>query len=179
MNLVYTVFSLSTGAYIKTLHVPDLHSVEINTGMGEVALDGDYPETSYLRGDEIKVAPEPPSPAHVFDYDEEVWVDPRSLEDILQALRSGVVLSRVNFLMACVRVGVLSQSEALIGAKGELPPSIVNVISSLPSEEAFEIQLRWAALTEVDRLDPLILVLASAMQLSAETLDDIFGIHTQ
>lgn len=99
-------------------------------------------------------------------------------QQMIEARRAAAVMSRSEFLLRCTGLGVLSQSDALQAAHGQIPDSVASLITSWPEQDRFEVQVRWAALTQIERNHPMILVLADLMGLTPEGLDMIFGILT-
>lgn len=97
-------------------------------------------------------------------------------EQLLQAKRAAAVMSRSEFLLRCTSAGIITPADALQAAHGQIPESVAGLITSWPEQDRFEIQLRWAALTVIERMHPMILVLADVMGLAPATLDAVFGI---
>lgn len=108
-------------------------------------------------------------------YFEDPTLEPAPPPDV-SALRAKASLPRAEFLLRCVSVGILTQQEALVAAGGGIPESFAAFINEWSPEYVFEAQLRWAALTQVDRLNPLITMLAAQRGITDEQLDVIFGL---
>lgn len=96
----------------------------------------------------------------------------------LADLRAASSLPRSDFLLRCVTVGILSQDDALLAARGEIPAAFASVVEGWTEAERFEVKLRWAALTQVERNHPLILSMATQMGITDEQLDMLFGLPT-
>lgn len=101
---------------------------------------------------------------------------PPDPEALLAQARESASLPRAEFLLACVSAGLLTPQDALLAAKGEMPAAYAGVIEEWPAPQQFEAGLRWAALTVVDRMHPLILAVADAMDIPDAQLDALFGI---
>lgn len=102
--------------------------------------------------------------------------DPMAPAPTIEDLRAAASLPRSDFLLRCVAVGILTPQDALLAARGEIPGAFATVVDGWTEAERFEVQLRWAALSEVDRNHPMILSLADQMGITAGQLDALFGI---
>lgn len=96
----------------------------------------------------------------------------------LDHLRNHASLPRAEFLLRCVRMEILSQADAIKAALGQLPDAFALLVSEWSPADRFEVTLRWAALSQVERNHPLILSLADQIGISPETLDILFGLAT-
>lgn len=114
-----------------------------------------------------------------FNYATRQWEDMRTAADKEAALmyaRGAATLSKADFLIAAVRVGILSKADASLAAAGQLPTAFASVVETWPEETQFEVGIKWAALTRVDRMHAFINALAAALGITDEQLDTVFGI---
>lgn len=147
------------------------HAGEIESGRDFVTAEG-----------EVIAAPASPAPWAVFDLTTRVWVDPRDdagrAADAIKALMEArdVSISRAQFCNAIASLGVVSDAEAVAGAKGEWPASLGDFLGYLTPAQARDVQIEWAACVTVQRMHPFVLVLGSWLGLSDADLDALFGI---
>lgn len=94
----------------------------------------------------------------------------------LEFLRARANLPKFEFLRQCVLAGLLTEADALSAARGDIPAAFAPVIASWSEAERFEAELRWASLSQVDRMHPLIIAVADQAGITAEQLDLLFGI---
>jgi len=93
----------------------------------------------------------------------------------LQAWRASAEMSLADFCMALVFAGILSTADAITAAKGDVPPSFEPVIAAMSTEQQVAVRIRWAAMSSVERLNPLILAVAAGAGIPAVVLDQVFG----
>lgn len=89
--------------------------------------------------------------------------------------RAGASLSKAAFLKALVGAGILSATDAVAAARGEVPPGFAAIIDAMPEADQVAAQIEWGAVANVTRLNPFINAVAAAAGVSAATLDQIFG----
>lgn len=83
------------------------------------------------------------------------------------------VVTKRQFLIQLLRSGMVDPSE--VPTLATQPPALMSaVLSSLPSEQALEAHLSWAAMTQVERYSPLTLAAAAAAGTTEQQLDDFF-----
>lgn len=93
----------------------------------------------------------------------------------LAAWRASATMSRTEFCLALVVAGILSSAEAIGAARGDIPASFEPVVAAIPEPAQTAVRIRWAAMTEVERLNPFVAMVAEAAAIPAATLDAIFG----
>jgi hypothetical protein len=89
--------------------------------------------------------------------------------------RAGARMSRTDFCLALAQAGLLSGIEAVAAARGEIPGAFAPVVAMLPAPQQVELGIRWAAMNEVERLNPFIALVAQAVPIPAPFMDQIFG----
>ena len=61
----------------------DMFAIQAGDGESVIEHDGSIKdETHYYKNGEFTLYPEKPSAAHIFNFDVEMWIDPRSEEEI-------------------------------------------------------------------------------------------------
>lgn len=95
---------------------------------------------------------------------------------MLAARRATASLSKREFLHACVALDIMSPEDALAAARGDIPTTFAGVVSQMSASEQFAAALDWAAATQIDRLNPLIVAVAAAAGIPDTTVDAVFGI---
>lgn len=93
----------------------------------------------------------------------------------LQEWRERVMIGKADFCLRLVQFGILSASDGVMAAKGDIPVAFAAIASTLPPEAAVEMAIRWAAVANIPRMDPFILSLAAAADIPDAVLDQIFG----
>ena len=138
--------------------------------------EGVTPNNVYIDGDGLKLYPAKPGVWAEWDHLAKAWFDPRDPAEVLAAARAAASMSRSDFLLAVIRAGILPASDAGPAARGEIPPSLVPVFAAMPAEVHLEAVVRWGAATVIARLDPILGLLAEALNVTPEQLDALFGI---
>lgn len=83
------------------------------------------------------------------------------------------VVTKRQFLIQLLRSGMVASSE--VPTLAIQPPALMSaVLSNLPTEQALEANLSWAAMTQVERYSPLTLAAAAAAGTTEQQLDDFF-----
>lgn len=90
--------------------------------------------------------------------------------------RASTSLTRAEFCNVLKTAGVLSFEDALAAAKGDWPSQFASALSALPPELHEQIQITWAAVQTIDRLNPMILAVQAALGWSDAQADALFGI---
>lgn len=93
----------------------------------------------------------------------------------LQAWRASATMSRTDFVLALVQAQILSTADGIAAARGEVPQSFEAVVAALPDPPQTEVRIRWSAMTQVDRLNSFVALIAGAAGVSDAALDAIFG----
>lgn len=94
----------------------------------------------------------------------------------IQAARASASLTKPEFILACMSVGILTPEEATQAAHGNIPEPFQQVVDNLPPYEQAILNVVWPTATQIDRLDPLILALADGLGIGDHTLDALFGL---
>lgn len=178
MNILVTIHDGGTGAWIKTLDLPDLETVHLNMEPGNVEIIGEHPADTYLRAG--MVTPLPPRPAGAgwsFDPAAEQWLrsEAHRLAD-LEARRASASMTRANLVLAAVTARIIPEADAAAAARGEITASIQALIDQMPTERQLEAVVRWAASIVIDRTNPILTALAASMGLTDAQLDQLFGV---
>lgn len=121
----------------------------------------------------------PPRPGEWAVWTGTEWADPRTETDReaeRQARRLAAYLTKAEFLQACMATGLLTPSEAAVAAKGDIPAPFLPAVASMTPEEQDMLPVIWPAVTQINRMDPLILAVAKGARISEETLDALFGL---
>lgn len=106
-------------------------------------------------------------------------VDPPAMS--LQDKRDRAWLTRTAFCQRLWRLGVLPKPEAVQAARGEWPATFAAYTSSLTDDEATDVQIEWAASSNVVYANPSLQALALAnaggdQAAATALLDQIFEI---
>lgn len=91
----------------------------------------------------------------------------------IESKRATASLSRRDFCLATVVAGLLQPADAVEAARGGWPASFA---AAVPPEQAVAAQIIWASANTVDRMDPLLLQVASAQNITDAHLDAMFGL---
>lgn len=175
-----TVYNTTSGQISGRYTRPDVFDTLPLLGEGEDFIPGWYDfRTQYVDVVEKVVVDMPPQPSDwaVFDYDTKTWNDEGSREAELKSLREVAEMSRTDFLLVAINAGLILPTDAGPAARGEIPPSLAPVFTSLPTDVQIEAVVRWGAATVIERMNPVLLILAEAMQISDEQLDALFNIQ--
>lgn len=108
------------------------------------------------------------------DFSKVITAEAKAASD-LAAWRATAKMSRTDFCLALAGAGILTGAEAVSAARGDVPASFEPLVSAMPDQEALEARIRWAAMTEVERLNPFIATVAAASSIPDAALDEIFG----
>lgn len=121
--------------------------------------------------------PPRPSPAHVWQAG--AWVEGVPAEPDLAALRPQMRLTRRQLLIGLAAEGWITAAEAEAAAGTGTPPATVEaVIAALPPEQQSAARITWAAMSEAQRLDPLVGLLAAAQGLGDAEVDAFFSAYS-
>jgi hypothetical protein len=89
--------------------------------------------------------------------------------------RSKASMSRADFLNAAANLGIVTDEDAIYAALGNWPASFNAVLPSDPAEQRAA-KVLWASTTEISRKsDLLAAIVASAIPVTDEMLDAMFG----
>jgi hypothetical protein len=95
--------------------------------------------------------------------------------DPLIAWREAAHLSRLEFCMAVVQIGVLTKDQALATIRGDWPAPMLAFLDYLTADQAFNAKMEWEAAASVRRNHTFVLSLGSWLGLSTAQLDALFG----
>ena len=168
-----------TGQILKNMDATE-DVILLNQPEGSSMLEGIFDLLYYyVEGGEPVAFPPKPVSESVWNWTTKSWEDLRTEsnwtdENLL--VREKTSISRIDFILRCKEANILSEEEGLIAVKGDFPPTFQTIVDSLPEEERFEAAVRWAAATEIDRMNPLIVNMATAIGIDEWILDTVFGI---
>ena len=171
-GLIRSVMGFSDGGIEDVLlNIPEgLLAVEVGAEVD--------PATHYIDADDQPQA-YPPRPGEWAVWTGTEWTDQRTEADRegeRQAHRAATYLTKSEFLQACMATGLLTPSEAAVAAKGDIPAPFLPAVASMTPEEQDMLPVIWPAVTQINRMDPLILAVAKGARISEETLDALFGL---
>ena len=109
------------------------------------------------------------------DYSQLITAEAKAETTLTQA-RSTASLSRREFCLRLASMNILPGSDALASAKGEWPATMADFLGYLDADQALDAQIEWAAVSSIDRLHPMVLTLASWLDLPELQVDALFGI---
>lgn len=104
------------------------------------------------------------------------YVAPSLPKPSIAVIRSATSLSRSEFCNALKSNGILNFQEALAAAKGDWPVTFASALSSMPVGVQEQIQITWAAVQTIDRMNSLILTIQAALAWTDAQVDALFGI---
>lgn len=91
-----------------------------------------------------------------------------------------LVVTDVQFAIACMKKGLISEEEALNwSAAGQLPKMLSAAIDSLPDDQRAVVRIRAAGLTSFSRSSSIIEALGVASGLSKHEIDQLFILATK
>ncbi|MDQ7775249.1 MAG: hypothetical protein Q4615_04700 [Paracoccus aminovorans] len=155
-----TYFDPATGEIIRAMR-SDADTLALNAPPGAEYVEGIWSGQEYVIVGGVPVLRPPPAP------------DPGAA---IEAARAAAVMPRPDFLLAAIAAGIIQPSDAGPAARGEIPPSLASVFEGLPPEVQLEAVVRWGAATMIERMNPILLALADAMDVGEAQLDGLFGI---
>lgn len=84
-------------------------------------------------------------------------------------------ISRLQLILGMTAAGLITPAEGVAAAAGTAIPAVVEaVFASLPATEATAARIRWSAMTEVERANPLVAAVATAAGKSPADMDQYF-----
>lgn len=81
-------------------------------------------------------------------------------------------MEKLDFIFALLAAGLIEEESATSTA---IPAEFAGVIEMMPPEAQSEARIRWAHLTMVPRMHPLILAIQSSLGWTDEQVDALFG----
>lgn len=176
--MIATVYAISTGRIVSVIDSPDLATVLANVAPDQAVVEGAYdPTTVYFTA--FGPAELPPSPGDWAAWDGTSWYDPRSVADVtaeLEALRAAARMDKADLLLALAQAGLMTSTDAVAAARGEIPPTFQPVVAEWSSAEQLAAQIKWAADAQISRNNPLIIAASAYLDIDPLALDAIFGI---
>ena len=168
--MIVTIYEQATGAVRRVLDVPPQEvALNFDPDTEAVHVGGVDPAATYFLDGQPVALPPPPGPWAVFDYGAGEWVDPRTPEDFAAALaqaRAVASLSKIDFIMGCMSLGLLTPPEAIAAARGEIPESFAPVVESLSPMQRDYACVHWGAARLIERMDPFVVAVAQAASVS-------------
>jgi len=108
----------------------------------------------------------PPGQSDVSDVAIELW-------------RKTASVSKADFCLTLMRMGILTPQEAKIAAKGDWPPTFQSFLeSSGTGMSADEIEVFWAGVTQIERNHPLFEEIRKYANITPKQADVMFGAPT-
>lgn len=83
-------------------------------------------------------------------------------------------LTRLQFLIGLKEAGFITEEEGLAATTGTPPANIAALFDALPAAEKFRALVRFAAMTQVGRGEPLVAAYAAAQNLTDAQVDAFF-----
>jgi hypothetical protein len=137
---------------------------------------GDVPQ-SVIDGYPSGTVTVPLKPAADYEWTGSQWVyaapDPAI---ILADTRDASAITRAEFCNALADHGIITDAEAISAARGDWPVSMAGFLDFLDAGQSRDVQIEWAACATVLRMHPFVLTLGSWLDLTANQLDELFGI---
>ncbi|UOF80323.1 hypothetical protein [Caudoviricetes sp.] len=103
----------------------------------------------------------------------EAPIEPAPIPDPT-AERASMSLSFAQLMIGLVAANWLDQAQAELWLSGTLPPAVMSTISLLPVEQQFAAKAKAMRPSSIDRMDPLVKMMALAQGRSDAELDDFF-----
>ena len=95
-------------------------------------------------------------------------------EELLAERRANMRLSFAQLMIGLVKEGWLGQADAEGWLSGTLPPQVLATISLLPDDQQFAAKARALRPAVIDRMDPLVNMMALTQGRSPEEIDAFF-----
>ena len=93
--------------------------------------------------------------------------------------RKTASLSRVDFVNAAAEAGLMTDPEAIDGARGIWPASFNGALNDMTAKEKREAKVAWAGGDTINRNHPLIALVGQFKGQTDEQLDALFGYDGQ
>ena len=136
-------------------------------------------DTHYWSGADFVEYPPCPGEWAEFDFSTLTWVDPRTQADLdaeFEARRRAASLTKSQFIISAMSVGLLSPAEAAEAAKGLIPATFQAAFDGLTPQQQDYALVLWPAATIIERMDPLVLAVAQYLSISDQTMDAMCGL---
>lgn len=176
--MMATIYDLQTGWIVGVIDSPDLTTINLNVGEGQALIEGAYDAaTTYISP--TGPASLPPRPGDWAAWNGTNWYDPRSIAEMaseLDARRDAARMDKADLLLALAQAGLLTPTDAVVAARGEIPPTFQPIVAQWTSAEQLAAQVKWAADAQISRNNPLIIAASEYLNIDPLVLDTIFGI---
>lgn len=96
-------------------------------------------------------------------------------EQKLATWRNTASLPKAEFCRGLIHLGILSTEDAVSASRGNWPVALEGFLSYLTPEQSAQIQIEWATRVQIHRMNIFVLLLASYLGLSDDTVDTLFG----
>jgi N-acyl-D-aspartate/D-glutamate deacylase len=96
------------------------------------------------------------------------------LDAIAALMREGMNLSFAQLIIGLVSEQWITEEDGRLWLTGTLPPQVISTISLIPAEQRFAATAKATRPSVVNRLDPLVQMMALAQGRSDAELDDFF-----
>lgn len=103
-----------------------------------------------------------------------VEVPPPSAEELLEQERASMSMTFAQLLIGLVAEEWITEAEGVAWLGGTAPAAVTTLIDQLPVEQRFPALARAVRPSEVLRLDPLVIAMATAEGMTALETDDFF-----
>ena len=100
-------------------------------------------------------------------------------ETPIETLRTAAVLTRGEFLVACIAAGIITEAVADEASTGAWPADFNQFLSGLTVSQRIDAKAAWADLSnggQVRRNSPILALVAENQNVTQEQLDTMFGI---
>ena len=180
--MIHTIYDIETGAIEGTIRSDNSDSIVASLAEGQAVVEGHFSALTHYIGASGAAEEYPeiaPSVFHRFDRVQMQWVDPRTPSQVeidLISRRAAASLTKPQFIIASMSVGLLTPAEAAEAANGLIPSSFQPAFEGLTPQQQDYARVLWPAATVIERMDPLVLAVAQYLSISDQTLDAIFGL---
>jgi hypothetical protein len=84
-------------------------------------------------------------------------------------------ISRLQLILGMTQAGLISASEGVAAAAGmAIPAAVEAVFATLPNGQGTTARIRWNAMTDVERANPLVAAVAAAAGKTSAEMDQYF-----
>lgn len=161
-----------------------IESLHLQAGPGELVMQPDVgvdDETHFWDGAVFR--PYPPKPGPWAVWGGGAWLDPRDPDteaqkaaEALQAARQAASLTKLQFMIAAVTAGLISQESGLRLLDGQLPPELAGLTDAMGDNEKFLLSAKLKGAAQIDRLDPFIALAGEYLGMTETQIDALFGV---
>jgi hypothetical protein len=156
----YTIYNISTGKPVRW-GTNDLSLVEVPRGYA--ILEGDHP----------------PSDGLWLDTQTGEWTKPPDEQVNPRDMRAKMSLTPRQMIIGLYFTRMATPEECIAAATtGTMPASVAAAISALPEQDQVIAKITWGRMTQVDRTNPLVSLLAAAVGMTDEQVDAFFATYS-